>query len=493
MAKVLLINPNKYGRGITSIWIPSHYAALKAKGHEVKLFDATFYKDWMVNEIAINTANQRYKPSDYEKFIKIKENNVKEDLQKFIDKFNPDIIFWSAISSHLHSEGEYVNIQYGHELMQGIKTKAIKIAGGLQPTAIPEEIAKRFPIIDYFIRGESDLVLTELADNLNNREKFLSTRGICYRNEDKLIINPKQEIISDMDKIPPYDYSIFEDQVFYRPYNGKVIRAVDYELSRGCVHACTYCVETIIQRYYGFTKNINGVLCNSSKYLRCKSAKRVFQELQTLNKNLGIKLIRCQDANFLTIKREVLEELAELIDKSDLDIIIYIETRPEGITPENINLLKKLKVDGAGMGVEVSTESFRKSSLNRFSSQAKIIEAFKLLKEAGIKRTTYNIIGLPEQTENMILETIEFNRLLNPDNISTGFFSPFAGTEQQIKAREMKDFNDYEYDLDQGLRTVSKSILISSALLNFYKNHFVELARDGLDKLDELKKKEGLN
>ena len=43
MSKVLLINPSKWGRGITPIWVASHSAVLKNNGHEVKLFDTTFY------------------------------------------------------------------------------------------------------------------------------------------------------------------------------------------------------------------------------------------------------------------------------------------------------------------------------------------------------------------------------------------------------------------------------------------------------------------
>ncbi len=492
MVRILLLNPNKYGRGITSIWIPSHSAVLKSRGHEVRLFDCTFYKDWTVNETDFNTANQQYKPSGYSEFIKLKTSDVRKDLSDTIKSFEPDIIFWSAISSHLHSEGEYVNIQYGHELIKDMPVKAIKIAGGLQPTAIPLEVSKRFPAIDYFIRGESEFVLSELADNLKNKEKFLSTRGLCYRKGKQLVINPRQDIISDMDTIPLYDYSLFEYQVFFRPYNGKIVRAVDYELSRGCVYSCDYCVETIIQKYYGFSENKNGVLCNASNYLRNKSAKRAFQELKTLNKKYKINLIRCQDANFLTIKREVLEELADMISSSDLDIRLYIETRPEGINPSSVKLLKKLRVDGVGMGIEISIESFRKNSLNRFASQEAIIDAFKLLKEAGIKRTAYNILGLPGETEEMIHETIRFNKLLNPDNISVTFFSPFFGTGQQVKAKETKDFDEYEYDLDQGLRSLSKSVVLSRRLLEFYKKNFVKFAREGLDKCDELKKKEGL-
>ena len=55
MVRILFLNPNKWGRGITPIWIPSHAAVLKSKKHEVRLFDATFYKNWTDDEISYNT------------------------------------------------------------------------------------------------------------------------------------------------------------------------------------------------------------------------------------------------------------------------------------------------------------------------------------------------------------------------------------------------------------------------------------------------------
>ena len=68
MTKILFINPSKWGRGITPIWIPSHYSSLK-KNHEIKLFDCTFYSDWTDNEIKFNTENKQYKKSDYENHL----------------------------------------------------------------------------------------------------------------------------------------------------------------------------------------------------------------------------------------------------------------------------------------------------------------------------------------------------------------------------------------------------------------------------------------
>lgn len=489
MAKVLLIQPNKWGRGITSIWIASHAGALKARNHDVRLFDCTFYKNWTENELSFNTENQQYKTTDYENFIKFNDNDIIEDLRQEIDSFQPDIIFWSALSSHIHGEGEYVNIQYGNELVEKVNTSAIKISGGLQPTADPKNVASRFDNIDFFIRGESELVLLEIAEKLDRKEEISNIEGLIWKNNNQVEINKPQKIISNMDEISLYDYSVFDDQVFYRPYNGKVLRAVDYELSRGCVYTCSYCVETTIQRYYGFTEKTNlGTLKNASAYLRNKSAERVFNEIKTLNENSNIEFFRCQDTNFLTIDHNMLERLSELIEKSGLSISLYIETRPEGINKSSVELLKKLKVDGVGMGIEVSSESFRKNQLNRFPAQEKIINAFSLLKNAGIKRTAYNIIGLPNETEEMIIDTIKFNSLLQPDNITVAFFSPYLGTSLQEESKKIGDFNNYEYDVDSQLRTVTKSSKIDKDLLNFYKKNFVKLVREGLHELDTLKK-----
>ncbi|MBN1182300.1 MAG: radical SAM protein [Bacteroidales bacterium] len=490
MAKILLLNPNKWGRGITAIWIPSHASMLKSHGHEVLLFDATFYRNWTFNEVAFNTTNQQYKPTKYEELIKWNTGNIKEDLKGTIDTFKPDIVFWSGLSSHIHGEGEYVNIEYGYNLLDGIEGDFLKIAGGLQPLADPKGISEKYPNIDILCIGESEISLSEIACNLSTKE-FDEVAGILVRKESKIILNKKNTLIKDLDIIPPYDYSVFNKQVFLRPYNGAVINGVDYEMSRGCIYTCSYCVETVIQKYYGFTESSkSGVLKNFKQYLRCKSAIRIYNELAKLNRDYNVELIRCQDTNFLTIDKEVLNELADLFEENPLNIKLYIETRPEGINDDSVKLLKRLQVDGVGMGVEMSSEYFRKGRLHRYTSQNKIIDAFNLLKKYEIKRTSYNIIGIPEETEEMLLETIQFNQILNPDNMTVAFYSPYLGTDQQKIANNQEYFDDYQSNVDGQLRSLSKSTLLSVELLEFYKKYFVKLVRNGIDQLGNYKKQE---
>ena len=226
---------------------------------------------------------------------------------------------------------------------------------------------------------------------------------------------------------------------------------------------------------------------NANQYLRHKSARRIFNEIKNIHEKFAIELFRCQDTNFLTIDQKTLLDLSDLIDEAELPIKLYIETRPEGVNDNSVKLLKKLRVDGVGMGIEVSSEVFRKDTLNRHPTQEKIVDAFRILKENNIKRTAYNIIGLPNETEEMILDTIKFNSVLKPDNITIAFYSPYIGTDLEKKSKEMGIFNEYDFGVDSQLRTVSVS-KIEQRLLEFYKKNFNKFVRDGLDDLDNLKR-----
>lgn len=486
--KILLINPNKWGRGITPIWIASHAAILKKNGFVVELFDATFFNRWHDNEIDYNTKNNQYKETSYKNYVKFNDLDIFKELKDKIQEFKPDIIFWSAISSHIHGEGEYVNLQYGYELIKEYKGNALLVAGGLQITADVEKISKNYPLIDIFIGGESELILNEISERYSDVQKNKKTlnyelkkiKGISFFNNEKLEMNSKQNILDNLDQIPHYDYSVFDDQVFYRAYNGKVLRAIDYEISRGCIYSCSYCVETVIQSYYGFKDSTSsGAIKNAKSYLRNKNSKKIYEELKHYKEKFKIELIRFQDTNFLTIDRKVLIELSELITKNPLDLKFYIETRPEGINTKTIQLLKNLGVDGVGMGLELSGEEFRSSKLNRVVDQNKIINAFNLLKEHNINSTAYNIIGLPDQDEQSILDTIEFNRILNPTNITVAFYTPYLGTPEQKKSFKKDYFSEYEENLDAQIRSVSKHSLIPVEKLEYYKRNFVKLVREG--------------
>ena len=104
-------------------------------------------------------------------------------------------------------------------MLSKVDTDAIKIAGGIQATANPEKILNEYKNIS-LIRGESELILKEICNLFPNIEAIKEQYGLAYRNDkNKIILQNK--IITDLDLIPEYDYSLFDDQTFLDPIMAK--------------------------------------------------------------------------------------------------------------------------------------------------------------------------------------------------------------------------------------------------------------------------------
>ena len=57
-----------------------------------------------------------------------------------------------------------------------------------------------------------------------------------------------------------------------------------------------------------------------------------------------------------------------------------------------------------------------------------MIKAFKIIEKYEIKYTVNNIIGFPDETRELIFDTIEVNRQINPTTINCFLFTPYKGT-----------------------------------------------------------------
>ena len=218
------------------------------------------------------------------------------------------------MSSHIHGEGEYINFINGHDLIQNIKTQALCIAGGIIPTALKSTVFDSFNKVDGILIGDSEKIPVEVADIINSGSAPRSSNvpGLIWRGMDNTDFKSRglEQVFGDFGN---YDYSIFDESVLTRPYRGSALKAVDYEISRGCPFTCSYCVETVVQKAYGFHEvNELGVLTQASAYLRAKKSEQVVKEL--VNYDLGVQLIRFQDTNFLSINRQLLRSMTIFLE-----------------------------------------------------------------------------------------------------------------------------------------------------------------------------------
>ena len=114
--------------------------------------------------------------------------------------------------------------------------------------------------------------------------------------------------------------------------------------------------------------------------------------------------------------------------KSDINLPFWCQTRPETLTEERVSILKEMGIHRMGLGLEHGNEEFRATMLDRKVSSKKIIEDLKILNHFDVKYSVNNIVGFPNETRELAMDTIRINRQINADTRNMYTFSPFHGT-----------------------------------------------------------------
>ena len=135
-------------------------ALLKRDGHEVRLFDSTYYDlSYGVNSEGLKAENLNVVPFDMgTRGIQMKSTDWRVDLREQVKSFSPDLI---AISS---TEDMWeLGLMLLHELEDYILSNQLPvIAGGVFPTFAPQLVIVD-PLINLVCIGEGENALVDLA------------------------------------------------------------------------------------------------------------------------------------------------------------------------------------------------------------------------------------------------------------------------------------------------------------------------------------------
>jgi anaerobic magnesium-protoporphyrin IX monomethyl ester cyclase len=190
---------------------------------------------------------------------------------------------------------------------------------------------------------------------------------------------------------------------------------------RGCPFNCIFCC-----RYLG-------------NKCRRRSVDSVIAEITRNVDEFGCEAIAFLDDTFI-LNMKWTEEFFEKMRKTGLDKKIKwsCTTRVSDATPD---LLKKMKSAGCYyvfFGFESANDYILKIAKKAIKRE-QILKAVEWTKHCGIIPSGSFIIGLPGDTEESILDTIEFGKMLDLYSITFPIATPFPGSE----LREMALRNDY--------------------------------------------------
>lgn len=262
-----------------------------------------------------------------------------------------------------------------YQLARMIKAQfpdSIVVAGGLHPTALPEE-ALGTGDIDYVVRGEGEEVMLQLHRAIRNGDDPTKLMGLSFNRTGQVVHNPEAPLIPELDDIPIFPYELFDNP----KYDMGFITS-----SRGCPYKCTYCSQRML----------------TGTTYRYKSAGRIVEELDILINRYGQKQIVFYDDNFCFKAKRVVDVCNAIMEAGlHKKCAFSVQTRADNFPPDLVPILAEAGFKHAGFGMETGI-----NRLARLIGKGETVEqhlaAVELGKKHGFDISLFMIFGLPTET-----------------------------------------------------------------------------------------------
>ncbi len=361
------------------------------------------------------------------------------DIPHILNDFQPDIIGLSATTPQIDNAYLISRIIKRHN--PRIKT----VIGGAHVTALPQRTFLEEPSIDFVIMGEGEIPFLSLV-----KDKSLDTiKSLAWRKEGDIIINEREALIEDLGRLPFPDYESLPIKYYGTFYAGP---SVGITSSRGCYYNCSYCASHVVHL----------------SRCRFRPIEIFLDDIQHLLE-LGAPRFDIWDDTFTFSKSRVYEFL-EGYHKRNLKTHWSCVTRVDCLDQK---LLKEMHRGGVDM-IHIGCESGNQVILDRTGKKIKLEQVREVCdwcEREGIAVYVYFMLGLPGETEETVMETIDFAKRLPIDFAQFSILVPYPGTRV--------------WDLTQEGKTI-RNLAKRWSDYDRYGKAFVELNGLCADKITEL-------
>jgi len=286
-------------------------------------------------------------------------------------------------------------------------------AGGPYPIAAGEHcLEDAGDCIDAVVTGEGEFTTREIVERLGRGSSLDGVQGVICREGGKVVINPPRPLITDLDTLPFPARELLGDANLYIPppatYRRKPVAVLI--TSRGCNRQCIYCFQLDKTRKSG---------------IRYRGVESVLQEISQCLKQ-GYREIKFIDDTFAADYDRAMS-IAQEIRKRKLDFTWFASACVNQVDKPLLQAFKDAGcwavLFGAESGVQKNLDAIRKGT-----TLQQIRAAVKAAKEVGLKVSTPFMFGIPGETFDEGLQTIDFAVDLDPDMANFHAITPFPGT-----------------------------------------------------------------
>jgi len=338
------------------------------------------------------------------------EGITEHELLKQVEKVQPDMVAMSIMTFNL------LDALHTSESLKR-RHPNIKIClGGPHVNMYPKETLDQSNI-DYVVFGEGEKIFTELIttleEDISDPQSLQVIKGLGWKKDGISNINQAQTELLDLDELP-FPARHLVDVSKYKHIIGEGRQFFSIQATRGCPAACTFCD------------------IRQTKF-RCRSPESVVDEIEQLV-NMGVDDLFFVD-DTITINKKNLIDTCNLIIERGIKINYKISARVDTINEEVLQALKKSGCYRIHFGIESASPRHLKY-LQKGQTPEKVERACKMTRKAGIGFFAYMMIGIPHETREEMLATVDFAKNLKPDYAQFSICTPYPKTELYQQMRD---------------------------------------------------------
>ncbi len=307
-------------------------------------------------------------------------------------------------------------------------------SGGPYPIAVQEKcLEDSGDLFDAIVTGEGEFTCLEIIERLSEGKDLKGVQGVVFREGGRIVKNPPRPLITDLDALPFPARELLGDAKLYIPppatYRRKPVAVL--MTSRGCNRRCIYCFQIDKDRKLGVRfRGVENVLAEIEQCL-----KQGYREIKFIDDTLAADYDRA-----MTIARE--------IRARKLNFTWFASACVNQVDKPLLQAFKDAGcwaiLFGAESGVQKNLNTIRKGTTPEL-----IRKAVKAAQEVGLRVSTPFMFGIPGETFEEGLQTIEFALDLNPDIANFHAITPFPGTYLYDNLEKYgsisKELTDYTY------------------------------------------------
>lgn len=322
-------------------------------------------------------------------------------LYQLVNDLHPLFVGFSTLSDH--------DLAPTIKASRTVKKMSVSVVwGGIHTTLLPDLCLKQ-DYVDYTVVGEGEESVVELANTMKEGGDYSGTRGLGYKLNNSLRLNPPRPLLGDLDKYRPA-----WEKIDLHKYYGEIMeqqRVLPLLTSRGCPYPCGFCYNLAV---------------NQRRWRR-HSLDFVLSQAQFLKEFYRIDGIYFNDDNLFTN----MNRAKEIINKIDLPY--FIEIRADYVNNDFVNWVNTTKCRELLIGAESGSEKVLEQIGKDITVEDIRNAVYLLLRETDIPTIYLSFItGFPgeqkedrDKTLDLVKEFLESSPRIS---VTLKAFTPYPGT-----------------------------------------------------------------